>query len=111
MEAKKRKLLAELASQDSAAEALGAARSAGYSAAEALGAARSAGYSAAEVEEWQEDWDSIPVLIKPYSRMLRDIEAGERIHDQSTFGPDCDPSTNLCKTPMCTAGHLVNQAG
>src|SRR5205085_2004216 len=56
-------------------------------------------------------WDSIPVLEKPYTRLLADIEAGSRLHDQSTFGPDCDPKTNLCKTPMCIGGHLVNLAG
>ena len=36
---------------------------------------------------------------------------GKRIHNQADFGPDCDPKKNLCKTPMCTAGHLVNMAG
>ena len=57
------------------------------------------------------EWDDIPILEKPYTRMLAQIESGERIHNQSTFGPDCDPGKNLCNTPMCTAGHLVNMAG
>ena len=44
--------------------------------------------------------------------MLADIRNKLRIHDQSTFGPeDFDPNRNVCKTRMCTAGHLVNMAG
>ena len=43
--------------------------------------------------------------------MLAGINAGKLKHDQSTFGPDSDPKTNLCKTQMCTAGHLVNMGG
>jgi len=53
----------------------------------------------------------VPVIDKPYTRIVSDIKEGRRIHRQSTFGPDRDPSTNLCKTPMCTAGHIVNLAG
>ncbi len=52
-----------------------------------------------------------PLVLNPYSKMLAQISEGQRHHDQSTFGPDCDPAANLCKTPMCTAGHLVNMAG
>ena len=79
-------------------------RSAGFSASDVL----SAGFSASDVQTLE---DSIPLVEKPYSRMLEQIKAGQRIHKQSTFGPDCDPKTNLCKTPMCTAGHLVNMGG
>ena len=64
-------------------------------------------FTAAELAEW----DAIPVLNKPYSTLLADIEAGRRIHNQNNWGPDYDPARNLCKTEMCTAGHLVNMAG
>jgi hypothetical protein len=54
----------------------------------------------------------IPEVKNPYLRMLADIEAGKRCHQQSTFGPDdAYPDMNICGTPMCTAGHLVNMAG
>ena len=54
----------------------------------------------------------IPKIKNPYSRMLAEIQAGQRCHKQSTFGPnDANPETNLCGTPMCTAGHLVNMGG
>ena len=54
----------------------------------------------------------IPRIDKPYTKMLADIKAKLRCHDQSTFGPaDFDPNRNLCRTRMCTAGHLVNMAG
>lgn len=43
--------------------------------------------------------------------LLDDIKAKKRQHNQSDFGPTCDPGTNLCGTQMCTAGHLVNMAG
>ena len=79
-------------------------RSAGYSAIELRGA----GYSASELLELE---DSIPLVEMPYSRLLSGINAGKLKHDQSNFGPDADPKTNLCKTQMCTAGHLVNMGG
>ena len=66
-----------------------------------------AGWTPSDLKEFED----VPVLVKPYSTMLARIEAGQILHMQSTFGPDCDPKTNLCKTPMCTAGHLVNMAG
>jgi hypothetical protein len=69
---------------------------------------RQGGFSVSEVDAFEE---TIPLVEKPYSCMLEQIKAGQRIHKQSTFGPDCDPATNLCKTPMCTAGHLVNMGG
>jgi hypothetical protein len=53
----------------------------------------------------------IPKLANPYTQILEDIHAGQREHDQTTFGPDADPGTNLRDTPMCTAGHLINLAG
>ena len=70
-----------------------------------------AGWTPSDLKEADEEWASIPEIEKPYSTMLADIEAKRRIHDQSTFGPDCDPKQNLCGTPMCTAGSLVNMAG
>ena len=72
---------------------------------------RASGWTPSALRAAEEEWDSIPVLEKPYSRLLAEIKAGKRKHDQSTFGPDCDPKTNLCGTSMCTAGHLVNMAG
>jgi hypothetical protein len=54
----------------------------------------------------------IPLLIKPYTSILADIDAGARLFRQDTFGPDGGVSKNhLCKTAMCTAGHLVHIAG
>ncbi len=63
------------------------------------------------------EWNSIPILDKPYTHLLNDIKEKKRIHQQSTFGPietfeaACSAQNNICKTPMCTAGHLVNMAG
>ena len=94
-----RKVMAILATQNSQS----ALRALGYTASALL----AAGYTASDLKEWEE----IPKLDKPYSRLLDDIKAEKRIHNQSDFGPGCDPKTNLCKTPMCTAGHLVNMAG
>ena len=68
---------------------------------------RGAGFSVTDLQEW----DSIPILEKPYSLLLADIESQRRIHSQKDWGPDYDPARNLCKTEMCTAGHLVNMAG
>ena len=53
----------------------------------------------------------IPVVPNLYRRIWDDITANARQLDQSLFGPDSDPGTNLCKTPMCIAGHTVNLAG
>ena len=71
-----------------------------------------AGWTPSDLRAAEKLWESIPKIEKPYSRMLADIEEHKRIHDQSTFGPDdFDPKRNVCKTPMCTAGHLVNMGG
>ena len=90
---------------------------AGYSASDVLAAGYSAsdvlaaGYSASAPRE-REDLDKrIPLIENPYSKMWADIQAGTRTHDQGTFGPDCDPVTNVCSTAMCTAGHLVQMGG
>jgi hypothetical protein len=63
------------------------------------------------LQKHKDFWERVPVIEKPYSRMLADIRERRRVHQQSTFGPDDDPKTNLCNTAMCTAGHLVNMAG
>ena len=90
-----------------------AVRSAGYSAS----ALRSAGYSASDVlsagysKKDMEEWESIPKLKKPYTRLWEDIKAKKRLHNQSTFGPNRLTEENACKTACCTAGHLVNMAG
>jgi hypothetical protein len=72
---------------------------------------RAAGWTKAEIKEAEEEWDSIPVIPKLYTKLLADIKAKRRLHDQKTWGPECDPGANVCGTPMCTAGHLVNIAG
>jgi hypothetical protein len=80
------------------------ARAAGYS----LSAAIAAGYSENDIKEWE----SIPVLDKPYAHLFSDIKEKRRIHRQSTWGPDKPTDEkHICDTPMCTAGHLVNMAG
>ena len=58
-------------------------------------------------------WDSVPIIEKPYTKLLEDINNKKRCHNQSTFGEieDFDPNLNICGTPMCTAGHLINMAG
>jgi hypothetical protein len=53
----------------------------------------------------------VPLVESPYSNLLEDINSKKRVHNQSDFGPSCDPGINLCGTQMCTAGHLVNMAG
>ena len=59
-----------------------------------------------------EGWDRIPKLEKPYSKLWEEIQAKKRLHNQSDWGPStCPTHDNICKTPMCTAGHLVNMAG
>jgi hypothetical protein len=80
-------------------------RSAGYSASDL----RSAGYSASEVQELDE---SIPFVNKPYSKIWEQIKKNKDCHRQSTFGPEeMVEEQNICKTPMCTAGHLVAMGG
>jgi|GEM_PF-6600210 len=95
-------------------------RSAGYSASEVRSAGfsasevRSAGFSASEVRELEKLISKLPKEPKPYTRMLVDIKAGKRKHDQSTFGPDNTVELGdrgVCDTPMCTAGHLKQMAG
>jgi len=51
-----------------------------------------------------------PKVENLYSRIAADIASESRKLDQSTFGPE-EPPSNLCKTPMCIAGHTVNMAG
>jgi hypothetical protein len=94
-----------LSAARAAGYSLSAARAAGYS----LSAAIAAGYSEDDIQEWE----SIPVLEKPYTHLLADIKEKKRIHRQSTWGPEDKPTTekHICETPMCTAGHLVNMAG
>src|SRR5665213_1129389 len=72
---------------------------------------KAAGWCLSDFKAVQAEWDSIPILKKPYAHLLSDIKEGKRIHDQSTYGPNLDPKENLCGTHMCTAGHLVNMAG
>jgi hypothetical protein len=63
------------------------------------------------------EWDSIPLLDMPYSKMLAGIKEKKLVHMQSTFGDiesweqACAAENNICNTPMCTAGHLVHMAG
>ena len=54
----------------------------------------------------------IPKVKSLYSAMLADIQKSARLLDQKTFGPDNGPAEdNVCKTPMCIAGHTVSLAG
>ena len=78
-------------------------RSAGYSASDL----RSAGYSLSGLLE------RTPLVEKPYTRLLADIRAQRRLFSQKTWGPEdaSTPEPNICKTAMCTAGHLVSMAG
>jgi hypothetical protein len=62
------------------------------------------------VTEKIKEWETIPVLVKPYTKLLEDINSNNRIHKQSTYGPEKCPQ-NVCGTSMCTAGHLVNMVG
>jgi hypothetical protein len=55
--------------------------------------------------------DGVPLIDKPYTRMLAEIREGKRTHDQSTFGGDDLAKHSVCGTPMCTAGSLVQMAG
>ena len=48
----------------------------------------------------------IPFVELPYSRMLADIKAGLRKHDQSTFGSDNEPGTNFAAPPCALLGTL-----
>jgi hypothetical protein len=92
----------------SAAVAAGYSLSAAVAAGYSLSAARAAGYSQQQIDEWE----SIPMLVKPYTRLWDDIKAKRRMHDQSDWGlSECPTEDNLCSTAMCTAGHLVNMAG
>ena len=65
------------------------------------------------IKKKTKEWDSIPILDKPYTQLLKEIKSKKRLHDQATFGAieDFDCEKNVCETPMCTAGHLVNMAG
>ena len=103
---------------------LSAARAAGYRLSDAIAAGYSlsdaiaAGYSLSDAiaagysESDLKEWESIPILEKPYSHLLADIKEKKRIHRQSTWGPDKPTDEkHICDTPMCTAGHLVNMAG
>ena len=67
--------------------------------------------SADTIKNFEKLWASVPLIENPYTTLLADIKEKRRVHNQSTFGPECDPATNLCGTQMCTAGHLVNMGG
>jgi len=112
---------------------LSQARAAGYT----LSQARAAGYTLSQAraegytlsQHWQriytvsgtgrgytdsdfEEWNSIPVLVKPYTKLYADIKNKLISYDQSTFGPRvCPADEEYCGTPMCAAGHLVHMAG
>ena len=93
---------------------LSQARAAGYTLSQALAAgytlsqARAEGYTDSDFEEW----NSIPVLVKPYTKLYADIKNKLISYDQSTFGPRvCPADEEYCGTPMCAAGHLVHMAG
>ena len=61
---------------------------------------------------WLTGDQKIPKVKSLYSAMLADIQKSARLLDQKTFGPDNGPAEdNVCKTPMCIAGHTVSLAG
>ena len=55
--------------------------------------------------------ESLPVLEKPYTKIWQGIQEQKLKFDQSTWGDVESFETNICGTPMCTAGHLVHLAG
>lgn len=59
------------------------------------------------------EWDAVelPPIPPPPPPPIDPTTLPALLPNQMEFGPDCDPKTNLCKTPMCTAGHLINMAG
>jgi hypothetical protein len=65
------------------------------------------------IEKYKKYYDALPVLDKPYTRLLNDINEKRRTFQQSTFGDICDfdPDRNICGSAMCTAGHWVNMMG
>ena len=60
-----------------------------------------------------QEWNEIPIIKNLYTILLSDIKNKKRIHKQSTFGDikEFNPENNICNSPMCTAGHIVNMAG
>jgi ribosomal protein L13E len=114
-----------LADAISAGYSIADARRAGYSLADAISAgysiadARRAGYSIADARragysnEDIKEWESIPILEKPYTTLLTEINENKRNYKQSTFGDinTFEQAKNICNSPMCIAGHLVNMAG
>jgi hypothetical protein len=56
---------------------------------------------------------SVPTLINPYSTLLKEITEKKRLYKQSEWGDitDFNCDENVCESPMCIAGHLVNFAG
>jgi hypothetical protein len=101
---------------------LSAARAAGYSLSAALAAgyslsaALAAGYSLSEARaagySLSAALDETPLLENPYTQLLEALRKEERVFKQSTFGPGgyVRPE-NICRTPMCSAGHLVSMGG
>ncbi|HKR03494.1 MAG TPA: hypothetical protein VJY62_02580 [Bacteroidia bacterium] len=65
------------------------------------------------IKEKLDEWESIPVLDKPYSTILKEVNEKKRCYQQSTFGEitEFNPEENICKSAMCLAGHLVHMAG
>mgnify|MGYP001570889233 CR=1 FL=1 len=74
-------------------------------------ALKAAEWTPSDLKEVEKEFNSIPKIKNIYTKLLSEIESKQRLHNQSMFGPACDPKTNLCSTPMCTAGHLVNMCG
>jgi hypothetical protein len=65
-----------------------------------------------QIERHKELWDAVPFVENLYSKILEGIRSEQRILDQATFGPDEGVApVNVCRTPMCIAGHTVNVAG
>jgi hypothetical protein len=94
-----------LSEMRAAGYSLSQARAAGYSLIQAI----AAGYSNNDIEEWE----SIPVLEKPYTFILNAINEKRLIYKQSALSEikDFDPELNICGIAMCLGSHLVQMAG
>lgn len=58
------------------------------------------------------DWNEIPVLEKPYTRLMNDLKDKKRRISQDISVPlGYSNEIDISQTPMSTGGHLINLAG
>ena len=74
---------------------------------------RAAGWTPSDFVAAGFDEEDVPLLDRPYSRLLKEIAEGARKFSQQTWGPEDAPTPpdRLCDTAMCTAGSFVSMAG